>query len=357
MNARNPGLAAPEVNTGLRGPDPIVDVTLRVVTPMIGGGYESGKIDPEFPVNGKSIRGHLRFWWRACNAHMYATAADMFEAEAKIWGAAALADKPNAPSYSLIQIQVRTLDGGSDVLVADGKRVRGGYPGYALFPFFMGDNLPETYGRIDTRFGLTLSPAAGLVLTLDQTRQVMFALGAWILFGGVGARTRRGCGALIAESDQRFLPATFYPHLRRFIQGNPATDQVADPRLNGGSLVLGDATTHRNAWSAAIDQVRTFRSKKGDSGKILYNQGRKADLGLPLGEEKPSGGPVRMASPIIAKPMAISSDESRPLILCLNAPHPDLDTSLYRDPLTGNSLRNQIILDTASAWGKGKVDL
>ena len=37
----------------------------KLITPLFGGGVEAGKNDENIPVNGKCIRGQLRFWWRA----------------------------------------------------------------------------------------------------------------------------------------------------------------------------------------------------------------------------------------------------------------------------------------------------
>jgi CRISPR-associated protein Cmr1 len=37
----------------------------RLITPLYGGGVEAGKPDLTKPINEKTVRGHLRFWWRA----------------------------------------------------------------------------------------------------------------------------------------------------------------------------------------------------------------------------------------------------------------------------------------------------
>src|SRR5688500_18860148 len=74
--------------------DPLVEVELRVVTPLFGGGVEAGEVDPLVLVRGASVRGQLRVWWRACNAHRYAWAARLFDDEARLWGAAAVEPAP-----------------------------------------------------------------------------------------------------------------------------------------------------------------------------------------------------------------------------------------------------------------------
>ena len=37
----------------------------KVITPLFGGGVTPNEKDPVTTVRGSSVRGHLRFWWRA----------------------------------------------------------------------------------------------------------------------------------------------------------------------------------------------------------------------------------------------------------------------------------------------------
>jgi CRISPR/Cas system CMR-associated protein Cmr1 (group 7 of RAMP superfamily) len=46
-----------------------VDLSVRIVTALYGGGVEAGMIDTLTPFRAPSVRGHLRYWWRAtCGA-------------------------------------------------------------------------------------------------------------------------------------------------------------------------------------------------------------------------------------------------------------------------------------------------
>ena len=38
----------------------------ELITPLFGGGVNPGEADPVTIIRGTAIRGHLRFWWRAC---------------------------------------------------------------------------------------------------------------------------------------------------------------------------------------------------------------------------------------------------------------------------------------------------
>src|SRR4051812_48313245 len=69
----------------------LLAVEIAVVTPLFGGGPTARTADLLNPVRGAAVRGHLRFWWRACRAvsPAFATARQLFAAEAAIWGSTA----------------------------------------------------------------------------------------------------------------------------------------------------------------------------------------------------------------------------------------------------------------------------
>src|SRR5437868_5821439 len=66
---------------------PFLDLELAVVTPLFGGSAMPGEVDPQLPVKAASVRGHLRTWWRACHAVEFTTAAALYDAESRIFGA------------------------------------------------------------------------------------------------------------------------------------------------------------------------------------------------------------------------------------------------------------------------------
>ncbi|CEK16977.1 type III-B CRISPR module RAMP protein Cmr1 [Chthonomonas calidirosea] len=72
-------------------------LSLKLITPLFGGGYEAGEVDKDCPVRAATIRGHLCFWWRAIYEAQYDSPKALFEAEEEIWAA------PTDPVPSLLK--------------------------------------------------------------------------------------------------------------------------------------------------------------------------------------------------------------------------------------------------------------
>ena len=64
-------------------------VRLKVVTPILGGGPKSRQLDDIDVIRVPTVRGHLRFWWRALYGHQYETPEKLYAAESALWGRAA----------------------------------------------------------------------------------------------------------------------------------------------------------------------------------------------------------------------------------------------------------------------------
>jgi CRISPR-associated protein Cmr1 len=107
---------AKDENNNLVSKDSQGNVTLHIerkyelITPLFGGGVEAKKNDDITLISGKTIRGHLRFWWRATRGGQFGGGTEglkrMKEREAEIWGAASTPDKL---SPSRVQIEVYNI--------------------------------------------------------------------------------------------------------------------------------------------------------------------------------------------------------------------------------------------------------
>ncbi|NOX55806.1 MAG: type III-B CRISPR module RAMP protein Cmr1 [Planctomycetes bacterium] len=383
---------------------------IHVVTPMFGGGVEPGEPDPVTLVRTTTIRGHLRFWWRATCGARFQSVGELRAAEVAIWG------DTETPSQVIV---------GVDVLAAEetlrcaqyrwNPHARGGQGGhqlrwndpfsgrdnclpYVLFPF-QGEP-PEPRHDQDarpkrepapfiasTRFRLTCCFPNALA------KDVRISLWAWCNFGGIGARTRRGCGSIFCSE---FAPprgdtaaigewwSKACSHFASEIRNSPRDWPTLPPRLYVGS-VQGTVA----AWKKAISVLQRFRQGIGkgrNAGTQRNRPGRsrwpepetvrevtgqraarhrrlqhipnnvvpRAAIGLPIVFHfKDRGDPEdatlyplvaeerlsRMATPLIVKPLAVSAEQACPLILRLVAPRPEGAVLVQEDDDTVQEVR------------------
>lgn len=167
----------------------------EVITPLYGGGEETQKPDSVTVVRATEVRGHLRFWWRATRGGAFGgDLKKMRDAEEKIWGSSGETDKPGP---SKIAIAVVEWKQGRPVKELDTNRgkVEIGEPqsrwSYVAFPLRKEPGRKPAGSVIpDVSFALEIKYPEELRGDVDV------ALWAWETFGGIGARTRRGFGAL-----------------------------------------------------------------------------------------------------------------------------------------------------------------
>lgn len=344
-------------------PDVAHSYDIDVVTPMFGGGAVAKQCDPNCPVRPAEVRGHLRFWWRALYGGRYATSEELAKAESAIWG--------SDSERGRLAISVVILNAGKPELAydpgkAEPKDTR--WPGYALFPYQYRMGETPTFAQVGVRFRLEVR-SCGLG---DRTfAEIRSAVAAWIAFGGIGARTRRGCGSLSCDRGGSM-------HVE------PTVSPIRIPLIDGSVLVVGPQSFDPTAaWKAAVDLYREFRQgtpfvRPTKFGKSQWPEpdalrrmtGRwkpmhrrttgpnlfpRADLGLPIVFHFPqqsgidatlqgSGkGKQRMASPVITRAYR-QNGKWYPMVLLLSTPHAwDAGTDLeLKGDVNGTVTRGQV---------------
>lgn len=224
----------------------------ELITPLFGGGVEPGQCDDLTPIRGTEIRGHLRFWWRATQGGRFGNSLeDMRKAETALWGAAST---PQTPSESKVQVCVLSAEHGSAVTpfkvelndrgrAVPKERRESKVPAYAAFPLQPDRKDAEAiwHGKAELRevrsgvcFKLRISFPSNVEVEMAA------ALWAWENFGGIGARTRRGFGALFLVS----------------------VDDEPDPSL---------VTTDGLAGTALLEQVRAALGNEMDSPQHIVD--------------------------------------------------------------------------------------
>ncbi len=332
---------------------------LRTITPIFGGSATPREVDAENPIRAASVRGHLRFWWRAT------VGAQHKSAEEAVWG--------SAKQHGKVALRVVEQAAGQTVrpseLVPDkGTAKTGLLEKFFLHPFNpnQSEGLAEAGGLLSVEFTLELDVSR---LSPEEKEQLKTTLRAWLAFGGVGARTRRGLGALEALSDASdWLPKS--PDQLKAWFALPTVEEPQHPTLAGAVAYLGqprkpgpaDPYKGHAAWRELgrfwarfrkghfVEDPKTGQTMaytptaggKWHDHKTLLALNRNQEqialakpyLGLPIVYQRlgnsfsgtlealhPQG--KRMASPVILKPLAFADGTVGPLVLVLRAPAPE----------------------------------
>ncbi|MCY7693895.1 type III-B CRISPR module RAMP protein Cmr1 [Bacillus altitudinis] len=335
-------------------------LTIHLVTPMFGGGPQSNSIDQDRPIRESAIRGHLRFWWRATRGAACKNANELSKREAEIFGHTEQAS----------QIQVVThyekdeVKRNSKVFF---KKKNHPFPRYVLSN--MKDKTPYL---MKAQFSLNIRLSKKTTDFELIKKEVEAALWAWINFGGLGSRTRRGCGSLYCKQfsphnkrTKSQLEKWFEQKLLEYDIQLPASSREW-PTLSREFKVQAFPSSMISSWQSVIQTYETFRrrsnpdKKRGrscwpeaDTIRLLTGKAKsghhipypkekpfkyqafpRAQFGLPIQfrfAPKDSGkdpdpvtllpkGKDRLASPLILKPLAINQKESVGMVMVLQQP-------------------------------------
>jgi CRISPR-associated protein Cmr1 len=243
-------------------------VSLAIVTPILGGGYQTRALDDVDTIRVPTVRGHLRFWWRALSAGRFENSASLYEAETKLWGGSGGGPDKAPAVRSPVEVCIEVTDRGSEEKGDIVPRQTDG--AYVLFPA----RSERTQGPIPRRTGVAFKVA--VTSPAESIAVVREAVQAWILFGGYGGRTRRGLGGLTVTGPDAatWLPRPDKPldaELIRlfgrdvFASGGPPR-QI--PMLAGASLSTIGPITGRGlaAWITAVDALCSFRQGTNPKG-------------------------------------------------------------------------------------------
>lgn len=302
---------------------PSLKIDVELVTRQFGGGAAARTVDPDLWLRPSAVRGALRFWWRALNAHTYRRVEELRSAENEVFGSQATDRSAGPGELSLTVVQPRR----DPQRLEEWTPPQGDALNGAYFP-------AQKMGKGSVASWL-LRPGATATIGLDfgkltqqQQAQVCQSLAAYVVFGGSGARTRRAAGSICfasAESARR-LEAPYdldslYQWCERLPRGEsslgvfsvaPRDGIYITPRPDSsGELAqrqllqmwreFRQHRTHPNTWMGATgwgrtkwpeaDAIRfvTGQHARWESGTVHApehaNKGRapRAHLGLPIG--------------------------------------------------------------------------
>lgn len=331
-----------------------IRLNLKTMTPVFGGGHTAREVDPFQAVRPSAIRGQLRYWWRATTGAQYSSTKDLYKAESALFG--------NTEKAGIVRVRVPRIEAGTPVSYdkrwpGNPNATRGPEERVFVFPF-----QPMRGDTESTKFFDSLEFTLDVVTPMTHSAEIKKALTAWLVFGGVGSRTRRGCGALgFTDASQAKL---YMPPIPTSLQYGPWFSTLVESGLNvppswsrllGAAIVIAnpDPRGRRDAievWRSLgsfwcdvrknhfpttefkptdatrwPDEKNLRRLRQSDNEIELY----KHLLGLPIVYQGMRGsfkGEVtsvhggRAASPVILKPVQLSTGDIVPLIAVLRTP-------------------------------------
>ena len=258
--------------------------TYKLITPLYGGGAETQKPDEVTVVRASEIRGLLRFWWRATRGGQFdGSLAKMRAAEEAIWGSAAGEGKAGPSPVALAvhvlkrgqkirDVSIRTRRGNQRVNIGDPRSPYG----YVAFP--LRDSRGSVWKDVEFELYITINRTnvQGGGKTLNVQEEVEAALWAWETFGGVGARTRRGFGALqltkidgqsVHEPTAKEVETYVRNGLQKYVRGTQWPRGVAHLTPN----MMWKITNRRNdadaAWRYLFKSLKDFRQARHPDSK------------------------------------------------------------------------------------------
>jgi CRISPR-associated protein Cmr1 len=381
---KQPEVSPPEAITAKQPNNVITQVReYQLITPLYGGGVKPTEADPVTVVRATEIRGHLRFWWRARQGGKFnSSLAEMKKEEDTIWGKAYKKGERMISQEQVIQITVdvdssRRGEPVKPFIITEKRRPKSvnNIPGYAAFPLQPDrDELRKRDPHIpDVRSGVSFT----LTISFPEGRRedVEAALWAWETFGGIGARTRRGFGALhlLKIDGVSYTKQPFSNNVKEWINEKliafvePGVPPANIPHLSrGAQLAVTSADNVMRVWKRLIDKLNSFR-QAGRPGRSVWPEAEairaissgkgsddedsphsqkfpRAALGLPIifhfkDDSDPEDTTLkeagekmeRFASPLILRPFLCRDNRAVGLILLLEGSRVDLENLVLED--------------------------
>src|SRR6266545_2822087 len=230
---------------------------IELITPLFGGGVTAGETDPTMPIRATAVRGQLRHWWRLiCGQSL---GEGMWQREEEIFGSTEF------PSPLGVRIEASPIKDW-----VEPSAIRNPALKYLLFPSIENNQrlaqegltfrLDLTWENEDTlgkrraaqnmcRAREKKPPLPDRIASPDQDMDL--ATRAWLTFGGVGARTRRGCGALfVKKSTPAWNVGDAQSWLRQFLQPGSGIEKI---------LCLHQPMGYLDAWRRVAETWKSFR--------------------------------------------------------------------------------------------------
>lgn len=251
----------------------------RLVTPLFGGGVMPRENDPSKLIRETSVRGQLRFWWRAMRAS--GTIGEMKAREDEIFGSGG---EDARQSKLFVKVRVTNTGNEKDIFRLEGERIKAidewakiAYAAFALQP----SREEQRAGVMPKKVREKVEFEVELSFPEDLRSEVEAALWAWETFGGIGGRTRRGFGAIellqIKENGQqqsvkKYRKETAEHQIREDLKKHLLPNKACHaelPHLSEETVFrIRAAKDVKEAWEVAVEKLRSFRQFRRDKKTV-----------------------------------------------------------------------------------------
>ncbi len=286
----------------------------ELITPLFGGGAENKKADEVSVIRATEIRGHLRFWWRATRGGQFSTIEELKKHEDAIFG--------STEKHSALQIEVvveekyenrkKINDATKETVIKieesinnSDKKVKKNastqeFKQFQYFAFPLQPNDDEKQQKdwkAEVRVGVKPKIAFSypkefkiykkdkngktiIEKTFDSSIEIQATLWAWETFGGIGARTRRGFGALklskkneIQQTNEMF---TSVESLREkasiYIYSGKPPKSIPYLDKNLRFAVTDENPNKTEVWKTLVEKYKSFRQQRKGTGRSKWNE-------------------------------------------------------------------------------------
>jgi hypothetical protein len=288
-----------------------LDIRVQLLTPLFGGGVEARKVDENHWLRPSEVKAGIRFWWRVLHGRSFPSSVNMWEKESDLFGRPAKTDpKTNQQiggrgvfSLGVESAPVHPMLNARDYAKPNTPQ------SVAYFAAAMDGGvklLAESQGRKEWPTGTIRIHWLPGTTDLDRD-QVLHALSAFLVFGGVGSRTRKGAGALAPLTPEDAQALKHYPVGGLVELGSlkpqfpPQGKEPAPPVFFGGHgsvVLMASAGMTHGGMLEVWKEVR--KAARGLNLTASQSEPRRT-MGLPLATKK--GGKTTYAQDRLASPV------------------------------------------------------
>lgn len=275
----------------------------ELLTPLIGGGVVPFVNDLQMPIRGGTIRGLLRFWWRATCGNRFGDLQGMRSAEVALWG--------STDRASLVEVCIEASADISSLKKTHERKDRPNskvVPGYVSWPLNPPKENPNDIKSVLTKLHFELQLRYPRELDgRNVEEEIKLTLWAFDFFGGVGSRTRRGAGAIcrLANDGSPFYERKDLNWGWLKIKELPWPDGVPHLDINVMPTVV------KATWQEMTNRHKSFFSEhfsKSMRSNLEAITPIRTALGAPF-KWKQAKVDARLASPILYRPIRLKEGD------------------------------------------------